>query len=158
MSSATPQPRRAHPLPPALTTALLIALIATPALATDPAALTTAPPIPTTAVTCAHPLQGATCARLYSLLSLPYMAIATTFTASALAILKPRLRPHIWTRATLAIVPASWLLIMLGFTLLGAAGLLTYPHDTSPFFFIDWALLAFILVTHAAYVVGVTKV
>lgn len=155
MSSPT-TPSRARQLATPL--ALLALLIAAPALAQDPAALTAAPPLPAEATTCLHPLQGTTCAKVYGLLSLPYMAIAATFTASALAILKPRLRPHVWTRATLAIVPLSWLLIMLGFTLLGTTGLLTYPHDSSPFFFMDWSLLAFVLVTHAAYVVGVTRV
>ena len=107
--------------------------------------------------TCAHPLAGASCVKAYSLVSLAYMVFATTYAAAALVILRPRWSMPLWRAALLGTPLVSYLICMAGFTLGGLAGLLRYPHDQSPFFYMDWFQVTFVLLGVTAYVAAALR-
>lgn len=107
---------------------------------------------------CAHPLQGAHCVKAYSLVSVAYVVIIGVLLATTLAILKPRFKADRAWRFTLLGAPlAVYLLSMLGFTLGGLTGLLSFPHDASPFFYMDWLQLSFVAGGAALYAAGALK-
>lgn len=102
---------------------------------------------------CAHPLEAAHCIKTYSLVSVAYIIFAGAYAAAALSILKPRFaRTRAWALSILATPLASYLIAMLGFTLGGATGLFIYPHDASPFFYMDWFQVIFVLLGVSGYV------
>ncbi|MEM1347032.1 MAG: hypothetical protein AAGI01_00650 [Myxococcota bacterium] len=43
---------------------------------------------------------------------------------------------------------------MAGFTVFGVAGWLTFPHDSSPFFYMDWAVAIFLLLAMTGYLIA----
>lgn len=107
---------------------------------------------------CAHPLEAAHCIKTYSLVSVAYIVFAGAYAAAALSILKPRFaRTRAWALSLLATPLASYLIAMLGFTLGGATGLFIYPHDASPFFYMDWFQVIFVLLGVSGYVALCTK-
>ncbi|MEC9399107.1 MAG: hypothetical protein VYE40_02480 [Myxococcota bacterium] len=106
---------------------------------------------------CRHPLAGASCAGVFSLVSLVYTTITATYTAGALLILRGQMEPSRFKIALLAALPFSWLTCMLAFTIGGFAGVLTYPHDTTPFFFMDWFVATFLLIAQVLYVIAAVK-
>lgn len=117
-------------------------------------AIASTPPRPI----CAHPLAGGQCFGVFSLVSVTYVVITATYIAGALVIMKPQFDNKRWGIAIAATPVLSWLFAMLGFTIGGAADLLTYPHDESPFFYMDWFVMVFTLVMSTLYVVGSWRV
>ncbi len=103
---------------------------------------------------CRHPLAGGACFGVFSLVSVPYTLIAATYAAGALVILKSQLTRARSRRALALVVPFCWAMTMVGFLIGGLAGWLTYPHDASPFFYIDWFVAVLVLVATSLYVVS----
>ncbi len=106
---------------------------------------------------CRHPLDGGNCAGVFSLVSLVYTTITATYTAGALLILRGQMEPSRFKLALLGAMPFSWLTCMIAFTIGGFAGVLTYPHDTTPFFFMDWFVVIFLLIAQVLYVIASVK-
>ncbi len=107
---------------------------------------------------CEHPFSGgAPCVKVFGAVSIVYALIASSYGVGALLIGKPRLTSGAFKIGLVLVPVVSWLSAMLGFTLGGTMGWLAYPHDSSPFFFMDWSafLVTFVLTT--AVVVGVYK-
>lgn len=116
------------------------------------------PSLAAAASVCAHPLSGqGACVGVFSLVSLAYAICAGSYALGALMILKPQVPPRRWKWGVLGAMPAGWLAAMVAFTVGGASGLLVYPHDASPFFFMDWFAALFTLITMTLYVVGVWR-
>lgn len=108
---------------------------------------------------CLHPFSGGgTCFQLFAVVSFVYATIASSYGFGALLILKPRLMPKRFAFGLAALVPVTWLAALLGFTLGGAMGLLKYPHDASPFFFMDWFAASITLVCTSLFVFALYKV
>ena len=101
---------------------------------------------------CAHPVESGTCFGVFSLVSLPYIVIAATYALGALLIMRPQFEHGRHRAALLGLAPFSWVACMLAFTIGGAAGLLAFPHDASPFFFVDWFVVITVLVLQTGYV------
>lgn len=76
--------------------------------------------------------------RIFGTVSAVYALTASTYGLGAILIGKPRLSTKAF-KLSLVLVPlVSWCAAMLGFTIGGMTGLLKYPHDSSPFFYVDW--------------------
>lgn len=102
---------------------------------------------------CAHPLEAAHCIKTYSLVSVAYIVFAGAYAAATLSILKPRFaRTRAWVLSILATPLACYLIAMIGFTIGGITGLFSYPHDASPFFYMDWLQVIFVLLGVSGYV------
>ena len=106
---------------------------------------------------CRHPLDGSSCAGVFSLVSLVYTTITATYTAGALLILRGQMQPSRFKFALLGALPFSWLVCMIAFTIGGMAGILSYPHDTTPFFFLDWFVAIALLLAQVGYVIFALK-
>ncbi len=88
---------------------------------------------------CEHPFSGGgECVQAFSVVSAVYAILATTYAFGALLIGYPRLAPGRFKLAVVLAPLGSWLGAMIGFSLGGMFGFLSYPHDSSPFFFLDW--------------------
>lgn len=102
---------------------------------------------------CAHPLEAAHCIKTYSLVSVAYIVFAGAYAAATLSILKPRFaRTRAWVLSILGTPLACYLIAMTGFTIGGITGLFSYPHDASPFFYMDWLQVIFVLLGVSGYV------
>jgi len=103
---------------------------------------------------CAHPFDQGPCLSAFSVLGAPYIVIVATYAITPLLILKPQFDPKRWRYAAFGVVPACYLAVLMGFTLFGMTGLLTFPHDASPFFYLDWAVAIFLLLVMTGYLVA----
>lgn len=102
---------------------------------------------------CAHPFAGASCLQTFSLVSISYVVIAGAYACGALVILAPRFASkRSWWSWMAGCLPFCYAITIASFTLGGALGWLTYPHDASPFFYIDWFVVACVLLATSAYV------
>ena len=103
---------------------------------------------------CAHPFDAASspCFELFATVSLVYALIAATYGLGAVLIVKSRLSSAAFKLALLLVPLSSWLGAMLAFSVGGALGWLRYPHDSSPFFFLDWFSAAVTLLITSATV------
>ena len=101
---------------------------------------------------CAHPLQAGACFAAFSLVSVSYTLIAAAYAWGALVIMRPAFAPSTFRRLLWLCPLVAWGLSMLGFTLGGALGWLAYPHDASPFFFMDWFVALFLLLGQSLFV------
>ena len=83
--------------------------------------------------------------------------IAAAYAWGALVIMRPTFSARAF-KCLLWLAPGvAWCLTMLAFTLGGALGWLNYPHDASPFFFMDWFVAVFLLLGQSAFVVLAVK-
>lgn len=107
---------------------------------------------------CAHPFDGTSCLTTFSLVSISYVVFAGAYACGALVILAPRfVSKRSWWAWMLGCLPFCYAITLLSFTIGGALGWLTYPHDASPFFYIDWFVVACVLTLQSAYVGLATK-
>lgn len=113
---------------------------------------------PSTLPVCTSPLDGGHCVKTFSIVSISYIVIGFPYIALALLILKPRFERTMPWALAMAFGPLfSFIFAMLGFTIGGAAGLLRYPHDVSPFFYIDWFVVVLMLILQTVYIVLIHK-
>ena len=125
--------------------------------ATIAGALASSPVSAMAASACGHPLQSAQCVGAFSLVSLTYALVCSVYAIGALAILRGRMRPRAWRWAVLGAPVAAWCATMALFEVGGLAGVLSFPHDQSPFFFIDWFVALGSLALESLYVVACWK-
>lgn len=113
---------------------------------------------PSTLPVCTSPLDGGHCIKTFSIVSISYVVIGFPYIALALLILKPRFKRTMPWALAMAFGPLiSFVSAMLGFTIGGAAGILRYPHDVSPFFYIDWFVVVLMLVLQTIYIALINK-
>ncbi len=107
---------------------------------------------------CAHPLVSLPCARTYSFIAIFYMIVLVPPLLTALLILKPQFATtRAWALSLLGMAPASFLAAMIGFTLGGASGLMSFPYDASPFFFFDLSAALIAALALVGYAVACVK-
>lgn len=108
--------------------------------------------------TCTNPLDASRCVGVFSMVSLSYVVMIGPIMACALLILKPRFAStRAWTLSLLATPLVLYVLTMVGFTLADLTGLLSFPHDVSPFFYMDWSVLVFVAAGALLTTVGIAR-
>jgi hypothetical protein len=102
---------------------------------------------------CQHPFDSVgPCLKTYSVIAIPYMAILSTYGAAPLLILRPRFdSARAWALALAATPLANYTGLIAAFTLTGALGWTSYPHNTTPYYYIDWAVMLIALLLQSAY-------
>jgi hypothetical protein len=108
---------------------------------------------------CAHPFDTVgPCLKTYSVIAIPYMAILTTYAVAPLVILRPRFESgRAWAASLIATPLVNYVGILAAFTLISALGATRYPHDTTPYYYIDWSVMIIAVLLQSAYIAFVLK-
>lgn len=103
---------------------------------------------------CAHPFDSAgPCLQTYTVIAIPYLAILSTYAAAVLVILRPRFESgRVWAAALCATPLVNYAGVLAAFTLTSALGMTNYPHDTTPYYYIDWGVMGLALAIQTLYV------